>query len=106
MPIINQDQVVFVLDGNDKKSSVVGIETWDNEKKKMVVDQQVVPRSEGIELGKMLKKRQAEQNKLARAAGQPIPSLNKQDHHTRIFRAHNGRPVSMEEIMSVKKRSS
>lgn len=102
MAIINPEQVVFVIDGKQKGTSVIGIESWNEEKKKMVIDQQIVSKNEGLELGKMLKKKQAAQAKLAKAAGQPAP--RKEEYSPRLLRAHNGQPVSLDQIMSVQKR--
>lgn len=105
MGMISPSDVEYVFNNKDETSTVgVRYTVFDEQTQKPIqkVKNEIVPRTEGEQLAKALRKRQKEQEKLAKSAGAPPPPMA--EYAPRVFRLPNGQPVSMDLLNQVKKK--
>lgn len=107
---INPSDVEFVINNKDGTSTLgVGYEEPHPKNKGEFVHKirnETVPRKEGNEIAKLLKKRHAEIDKIKRRSNGTPPPTRPIEREMRVLVTPGGRPISMDDLMKVKKRRS
>lgn len=103
--MIEPNDIAYII-FNEDKTATLGTHYYELNKDGQTVQRtrnKIIPREEAVALEKIMKKRDAEQAKIRKAAGAPPPEISKREP-PRPMIAPNGRPVTMADIMKTKKK--
>lgn len=106
--ILDPSMVDHIFVNTDKKTYTVGIISHESDGKGGItrkVTSQIIPRKEGDALAKQLEKIKKEEAKKNKTIEQKSGEAPPEQFSPKLYRMPNGRPISMEDVNKVKKKT-